>query len=78
MGTEICIWCEGGDWKDPKDIEEAEEINYVQSDQGEYKDCDYASWTEYECPVCGCIFRIGDKYLVFNDIVRKGKKELKV
>ena len=78
MGTEICIWCEGGDWKDPKDIEEAEEVDRIEGNYGTYDDCDYASWVEYECPVCGCIFRIGNKYAVFNEIIKEGKKELRV
>ena len=76
--TETCIWCEGGDWKDPKDIIDAEEIDYVQSDCGTYDDCDYATWTEYKCPVCGCIFRIGDKRASFNEIIKEGDNWLKV
>jgi hypothetical protein len=78
MSTETCIWCEGGDWKDPKDIIDAEEIDYVQSDSGEYDDCDSASWGEYECPVCGCIFRIGGKCISFNEIIKEGDNWLKV
>ncbi len=78
MSSETCIWCEGGDWKDPKDIIDAEEIDYVQSDSGEYDDCDAASWGEYKCPVCGCIFRTGDKSWGFNEIIKEGDKWLKV
>lgn len=78
MTTDVCIWCEGGDWKDPKDAIDAEEIDYVQSHPSAYEDCDYATWTEYECPVCGCVFRIGDKYSTFNEIINEGDKWLKV
>lgn len=78
MSTETCIWCEGGDWKDLKDIKDAEEIDFVQSHPSAYDDCDYATWTEYKCSVCGCIFRIGDKYTVFNEIIKEGDNWLKV
>lgn len=78
MNTTTCIWCEGGEWERPEDQWDAEEIDYVQSDPSAYDDCDYASWTEYKCPICGCVFRIGSKRFVFNEIIKKGKKELKV
>ena len=66
----MCIWCEDLD-KQP------EEVDTGYGDPS-YKDCDTASWEEYECEKCGCIFRVGTKTITFNQIMKKGKAEMKV
>ena len=67
---DMCIWCENLD-KQP------EEVDSGTADPS-YNDCDTANWEEYKCEVCGCVFRIGTKTVTFNQIMKKGKRSMKV